>query len=69
VEILNVTIRRIRGLTFDEIHELARNDTSYQEAWARKGQAGSLPMKYELLIDENDPDVRGDLCHALSLSR
>lgn len=68
IEELDAAVNAIEGLDFEGIHEMAKNDEAYQEAWARRGDRKALPMKYELLLDAEAREHEEDILHVLSNS-
>lgn len=53
LEMLRWAMQTVRRLSFDQLKKLTHEDPAYIEAWARRGTAGSVPMKVELLIGDD----------------
>jgi hypothetical protein len=68
VEVLDRIIEVVRPLGFSAIHDLAKDDRAYQEAWPRRGEKGSIPMKLELLLDDSNPEARAEVCMDVALA-
>jgi uncharacterized phage-associated protein len=69
VLILDQVIARIKPLSFTQVHDLARNDKSYQEAWNKRGQRQALPMRFDLLIEEQDQEIIEEICMDMELAK
>lgn len=54
VEILSWAMKTVQNLSFGQLKKLTHEDPAYIEAWTRRGAAGSVPMKVEILAGSDD---------------
>jgi len=67
--ILNAAMAKLKPLSFTQIHDLAKSDPAYKEAWKRRGSNESIPMRSDLLIDNGDNAAKVELLTDLALAR
>lgn len=69
VAVLDEIIEIVRPLDFEAIHNLAKDDPAYLEAWPRRGAKKSVPMKLELMLDDQNPEAKDEVCMDVALAK
>ena len=69
ITILDRIIAKLKPLSFSQVHDLAKDDPAYIEAWKRRGSGDAIAMRYDLLIDDDDLVARDEALIDLTLAR
>lgn len=69
IEALEETVKRHGGKSFEELKSLTHETLAWQNAWAKRGNANSVPMAFEDFFEEDSDALVGVLDEAIEDSR
>jgi hypothetical protein len=64
VEYLHEALATVRSLGFGGVKDFTHRHRAYKDAWREGSERKSFPMKYKLLIEDEDEELLSDLVHA-----